>query len=288
MARELEKEVLLLTYDLRRMTYDFFKKKRTMILEEIVEAKKGEVANLKRIRPLVELKEALRDTPCPRNFREAISSSDCSIIAEVKRRSPSKGTLREDFNPVKIAVIYKESGAAAISVLTEEKFFGGDSSYLLGIKKIVDLPLLRKDFIIDPYQIYETRVIGGDALLLIAGILKEEQLKDFIHLTESLGLSPLTEAHTREELDKALSAGADIIGINNRDLKNFSTDLKTSLELVLSIPGDKTVVSESGIHTRGDIEILMKAGIHCFLVGEALMRAHDMGAKLRELLGKGE
>jgi indole-3-glycerol phosphate synthase len=258
-----------------------------MILEEIVEAKKGEVADLKRIRPLVELKEALRDTPRPRNFREAISSSDCSIIAEVKRRSPSKGILREDFDPVKIAAIYEESGAAAVSVLTEREFFGGDSSYLLGIKKIVGLPLLRKDFIIDPYQIYETRVIGGDALLLIAGILKEEQLRDFIHLAESLGLSPLTEVHTREELDKALSAGAGIIGINNRDLKNFSTDLKTSVELALFIPGDKIVVSESGIHTRGDIEILMKAGIHCFLVGETLMRAHDMGAKLGELLGRG-
>lgn len=259
-----------------------------MILEEIVEAQKGEVANLKVIRPLVELKEVLRDTPYPRNFREALSSSDCSIIAEVKRRSPSKGTLREDFDPVKIAAIYEESGAAAISVLTERKFFGGDSSYLLGIKKIVDIPLLRKDFIIDPYQIYETRVIGGDALLLIAGIMKEEQLQDFIHLAESLGLSSLTEVHTREELDKALSAGADIIGINNRDLKNFSTDLKTSLELAPSVPGDKIVVSESGIHTRGDIEILMKAGIHCFLIGETLMRASDMGAKLGELLGRGE
>jgi len=258
----------------------------SVILEEIVEAKKGELADLKGIRPLVKLKEALRDTPCPRNFREAISSSDCSIIAEVKRRSPSKGTIREDFDPVKIAAIYEESGAAAVSVLTERKFFGGDSSYLLGIKKIVGLPLLRKDFIIDPYHIYETRAIGGDALLLIASILKEGQLRDFIHLAESLGLSPLTEVHTREELDKALSAGADIIGINNRDLKNFSTDLKTSMELASSIPGDKIVVSESGIHTRGDIEILMKAGIHCFLIGETLMRAGDMGAKLGELLGR--
>ncbi|MDO8784673.1 MAG: indole-3-glycerol phosphate synthase TrpC [Syntrophales bacterium] len=258
-----------------------------MILEEIVEFKKEEVAAIKGIRPLAELKEALRDTPRPRNFREAILSSDCSVIAEVKRRSPSKGTIREGFDPVKIAAVYEESGAAAVSVLTERKFFGGDSSYLLNIKKIVGLPLLRKDFIIDPYQIYETRVIGGDAILFIAGILKEEQLRDFIHLAESLGLFPLTEVHTREELDKALSAGADIIGINNRDLNNFSTNLKTSLDLAPSIPKEKTVVSESGINTRGDVEILMKVGIHCFLVGEALMRAQDMGAKLEELLGRG-
>jgi len=259
-----------------------------MILEKIVEAKKGEVAQLKETRSLAELKKALRNTPSPRNFREAISSADCSIIAEVKKRSSSRGVLRKDFDHIKIATLYEKNGAAAVSVLTEKKFFGGDDSYLLDIKRIVNLPLLRKDFIIDPYQIYETRTIGGDALLLIASLLKEEQLKDFIHLTESLGISPLVEVHTREELDKAISAGADIIGINNRDLKNFSTDLRTSLDLVPSIPKDKIVISESGIHTRGDIEILMKAGIHSFLIGEALMRAPDMGAKLREFLDRGE
>ena len=259
-----------------------------MISERIVEAKREEIARLKGIRPLGELKEALVDTPFPRNFREAISSSTCSIIAEVKRLSPSKGILREDFDPVVIATLYEENGAVAVSVLTEEKFFGGDRSYLLKIKNRVHLPLLRKDFIIDPYQIYETRVIGGDALLLIAGLLEKEQLEDFIHLTESVGLSPLVEVHTGEELDRALSAGAKIIGINNRDLKNFSLDLKTSLDLVPSIPEGRIVVSESGIHTRGDIEILLRAGIHCFLVGEALMCAPDMGAKLREFLGRGE
>jgi len=256
------------------------------MLDKIIEVKRREIEQLKQTLPQAELQERVKGLRGAIDFRKAIDSGECAIIAEVKRRSPSKGTIREDFDPVKIAAIYEESGAAAVSVLTERKFFGGDSSYLLGIKKIVGLPLLRKDFIIDPYQIYETRAIGGDALLLIASILKEGQLRDFIHLAESLGLSPLTEVHTREELDKALSAGADIIGINNRDLKNFSTDLKTSMELASSIPGDKIVVSESGIHTRGDIEILMKAGIHCFLIGETLMRAGDMGAKLGELLGR--
>lgn len=259
-----------------------------MILEKIVEAKKEEVAHLKDTRPFSELKKAIGDTPSPRDFRQAISSADCSIIAEIKKRSPSRGILREDFDPIEIATIYEENGAAAISVLTEGRFFGGDGSYLLKIKKIVNLPLLRKDFIIDPYQIYETRIIGGDALLLITSLMKEEQLKDFIHLTGSLGISPLVEVHTREELDKAISAGANIIGINNRDLKNFSTELKTSLDLVPFIPEDKIVVSESGIHTKRDIEILMKAGIHSFLIGEALMCAPDIGAKLREFLDRGE
>jgi indole-3-glycerol phosphate synthase len=206
----------------------------------------------------------------------------------VKSRSPSRGRIREDFDPFKIAAIYQENGAAAVSVLTDEEFFEGDRRYLSGIRKAVDLPLLRKDFIIDPYQIYETRMLGGDALLLIARLLAEEHLREYIRLAESVDLSPLVEVHTREELDKALASGAEIIGINNRDLKTFSTDLGVTLDLAPFIPGDRLVVSESGINTRGDIEILMKAGIHSFLVGEALMRAEDIGGKLRELLDRGE
>ena len=258
-----------------------------MILDVIAKAKRKEVTSLKEVRPLSGLLGAMRDLPHPRDFRRAISRSPCSIIAEVKRRSPSKGRIREDFDPFKIAALYQENGAAAVSVLTDEGFFEGSRTYLSGIRKIVDLPLLRKDFIIDPYQIYETRIIGGDALILIACLLEEEQLREYIRLTESLGLSTLVEVHTREELDKALAAGAEIIGINNRDLKTFSTDLGISLDLIPSIPWNRIVVSESGINTREDIETLMKAGIRSFLVGEALMRAEDIGGKLRDLLGGG-
>ncbi|UCD70863.1 MAG: indole-3-glycerol phosphate synthase TrpC [Syntrophobacterales bacterium] len=259
-----------------------------MILDRIVEAKRKGVSCLKRKRPLSRLEEAMGDLPPPRDFRRAISRSPCSIIAEVKRRSPTRGRLREDFDPIEIAAVYRENGAAAVSVLTDEEFFEGSRTYLSGIRKNVDLPLLRKDFIIDPYQIHETRVLGADALILIACLLEEEQLREYIHLTETLELSPLVEVHTREELDKALAAGSEIIGINNRDLKTFSTDLGITLDLAPFIPGNKIVVSESGIKTRGDIDTLMKAGIRSFLVGEALMRAEDMGAKLRELLGTGE
>ena len=256
-----------------------------MILDKIISVKKDEVAHLKQTRPLRELKAVLQDLPPVRDLRKAVSGNECAIIAEVKRRSPSRGILREDFDPIKIASIYEKNGAAAVSVLTDKQFFGGDEKYLGDIKKNVRLPLLRKDFIIDAYQIYETRSLSGDALLLIACLLEEDQLSEYIHLAESLGLSALVEIHSRGELDKALAAEACIIGINNRDLKTFSTDLKTSLDVVPHIPTDKIVISESGIHTRRDIEALMKAGIHAFLIGETLMLSDNIGKKLRELLG---
>jgi indole-3-glycerol phosphate synthase len=257
-----------------------------MVLERIVKAKRREVASRKEIVPLSRLREAMMDLPPPRDFMGAINRLSCSIIAEVKKRSPSKGKIRGDFDPLKIAALYQENGAAAVSVLTDEEFFGGNRTHLAGIKEVVDLPLLRKDFIIDPYQIYETRVLGGDALLLIAFLL-EGQLKEYIRLTQKVGLAALVEVHTREELNKAVAADAEIIGINNRDLKTFSTDLRTTLELAPFIPEDRIVVSESGINTREDIEALMQTRVHSFLVGEALMRAEDIGGKLRELLGRG-
>ena len=257
-----------------------------MILDRIVEAKRREVDYLKESTSIEALKKAVRYLFPPRDFRKAISGRDCSIIAEVKRSSPSKGRIREDFDHIEIASLYEENGVAAISVLTDEKFFEGKKSYLSEIKETASLPLLRKDFIIDPYQIYETRIIGGDAILLIAGLLEEGTLRQFIDLAESLGLSPLVEVHSREELDKALAAGAGIIGINNRNLKTFSTDLRTSLDLAPSVPEDRIVISESGIHTREDLETLMKKGIHTFLIGETLMKAPDIGKKLSELLAE--
>ena len=257
-----------------------------MILDKIIEVKKEEVAHLKRMRPLDELKHAIMDLPAPGNFYEAISGRECAIIAELKRRSPSKGILREDFDHVRIALLYKENGAAAVSVLTDRAFFGGDVAHLAEIRECMRLPLLRKDFIIDLYQIYETRFLRGDAVLLIAGILTDVQLREYTDLATSLGLSVLCEIHSQGELDKALAANVRIIGINNRDLTTFSVDLKTSITLAASIPADRVIVSESGIRTRQDIETLTKAGIHAFLIGETLMQSADMGQKLRELLGK--
>ncbi|MBN2515651.1 MAG: indole-3-glycerol phosphate synthase TrpC [Deltaproteobacteria bacterium] len=258
-----------------------------MILETIVENKKREIRRLKEERPLPVLKASLGSIAPPRDFKTALTGRDCSIIAEVKMRSPSKGLIREDFDPVGISSLYEKKGAAAISVLTDEQFFGGKSSYLTDIKRAVGIPVLRKDFIIDPYQIYETKSLGGDAVLLITRILDETMLVHCINLAESLGLSPLVEVHSRGDLDKAAAAGAGIIGINNRNLQTFATDLRNSLDLAPFIPENTVVVSESGIRTRDDIEILMKEGVHAFLVGEALMKAEDVGAKLEELLGKG-
>ena len=258
-----------------------------MVLEGIVNAKRREISSRKGIAPLFRLREVMRDLSPPRDFMRAINRLPCSIIAEGKKRSPSKGRIRGDFDPLKIAALYQENGAVAVSVLTDEEFFGGNRTYLSAIREVVDIPLLRKDFIIDPYQIYETRALGGDALLLIASLL-EGQLKEYIRLAQKVGLAALVEVHTREELENALAADAEIIGINNRDLKTFSTDLRTTLKLAPSIPEDRIVVSESGINTREDIETIMQAGVHSFLVGEALMRAEDIGGKLRELLGSGE
>jgi indole-3-glycerol phosphate synthase len=256
-----------------------------MILDRIVEEKRKEIEHLKKTRPGGELKEIAKDLSPTRNFGHAIKK-ECAIIAEVKRSSPSRGRLRDDFDPVIIASIYQQNGAAAISVLTDEKFFGGNRSYLHTVRNHTDIPLLRKDFIVDSYQFYETRVLGADAVLLIVSILGESQLREYIELAESLHLYPLVEVHSKEELDKAIAGGAKIIGINNRNLKTFSTDLKTSLELMPFMPKDVTTVSESGIHERQDIETLMKAGIHAFLIGETLMKATDIGKKLRELLGR--
>lgn len=256
------------------------------ILEQIVAAKHAEAACLKRQTPLSEWQRMTACLPPARNFRSAISGRDCRIIAEVKRRSPSKGLLCRDFNPARIAQVYQENGAAAVSVLTDREFFVGDKEHLIDIRAKVRLPLLRKDFIVDPCQLYETRLLGADAVLLIAGVLEAGQLADYLGVTQDLGLAALVEVHDRRDLDKALAAGAGIIGVNNRNLKTFVTDLKTSVDLIAAIPEDCIVVSESGIQTRADIETLTAAGIHAFLIGETLMQAADRGDKLRELLGK--
>jgi indole-3-glycerol phosphate synthase len=257
-----------------------------MILDDIVEVKRREVAGRKIKTPLSALTATIEGMPSARDFRRALGNEDCAIIAEVKRRSPSRGIIREDFDPVRIAGEYEKHGAAAVSVLTDETFFGGNNEDLIAVKGAISFPVLRKEFIIDPWQIYETRAIGADALLLIAAILGENQLREYRELAVSLGLASLVEIHDRAELEAALRAGAEIIGINNRDLKTFSTDIETSLTLAPLVPSDRIVVSESGIRSRAEIEILMKAGVRTFLIGEALVAAPDRGAKLWEFLGQ--
>lgn len=256
------------------------------ILDEIHKHKLSEVAENKRRVSLEVLKEQCKKIQRTRPFGAALkSSTNIRIIAEIKKASPSLGIIREDFNPVEIAHIYEAGGAAAVSVLTDEKFFQGSLSYLTDVKKSVNLPILRKDFIVDAYQIYEARSAGADAILLIAALLSKEEIQRYLDLAEELGMDCLVEVHSEAELKQVLQTNADIIGINNRDLATFKIDLETTLRLRPLIPAGKIVVSESGIKSRVDVKKLMKEGVDAILVGESLMKSHDMSSKLRELLG---
>lgn len=256
------------------------------ILDDINKHKIIEVAESKRRSPIDILKERIQKRPAAKSFSAALRrDTNIRIIAEIKKASPSLGVIRKDFRPVEIAQIYEAGGAAAISVLTDEKFFQGSLSYLTEVKMTVSLPALRKDFIIDKYQIYEARDAGADAILLIAALLSGEEIQDYLALSGELGMECLVEVHSEEELKKVLQTNARIIGINNRDLATFVTDMTTTLRLRQMIPDGKIVVSESGIKSRGDVEILLKAGVDAVLVGETLMKSHDISAKLRELLG---
>jgi len=258
-----------------------------LILEEIVSKKQDEVAARKKKIVLKTLQETIAGMPPPRDFAASLRRK-IAIIAEIKRRSPSHGLLRGNFEPAKIALLYEQNGAAAVSVLTDETFFGGGDNDIAAVKSAVALPVLRKEFIIDPYQITETRAIGADAILLIASLLGEEKLRDYRQEAESLGLAALVEAHNRQELFASLSSGARIIGVNNRDLRTLATDIRVSLELAPLLPHDLTAVSESGIETGHDIEALRKVGFNAFLIGGALLSSPDIGVKLRELAGGGE
>jgi len=207
------------------------------------------------------------------------------IIAEIKKASPSAGLIRADFDPVAIARIYERHGAAAISVLTDQKFFQGELQFLTAVRAQVQAPLLRKDFVVDPYQVYEARCYGADAVLLIAAALDVPQLVDLAALSRELGLEPLVEVHTAAELEKAFECSGRMIGINNRDLHTFRTDVGTTLELLQHIPADYVVVSESGLQDHATIARLAAHGVAAFLIGESLMREADIGAKLAELRG---
>lgn len=257
------------------------------ILDEIASHKRQELVRLQAERPLAEVRAAARDTDDPADFGDALRGDDVALIAEIKKASPSQGVIREDFDPEHIAGTYAECGARALSVLTEEAYFQGCVAYLQTARRVSGLPVLRKDFIVDPYQIHESRLIGADAILLIAALMDGGQLEDFSGLCQDLGLSALVEVHTREELWRAGSVGAGLIGINNRDLRSFETSLDTTFSLVADAPSGVTIVSESGIHTRDDVVALGQAGVDAVLVGEALMREADIGPKVRELAGTG-
>lgn len=258
-----------------------------MILAEILAYKRVELAGCKSIVSLDELKEAAPDLPAPRPLAPSIRRpGEITVIAETKKASPSKGILRKNYDPVKIARAYELAGAAAISVLTEEKYFLGHPNHITSVKNAVSIPVLRKDFIIDPYQVYQSHVLGADAVLLIAAALSPALLEELVTLAGSLGLSCLVETHTERELIQALSSGADIIGINNRNLNNFATDLNVTFELLDLIDLNKiTVVSESGIKNKNDILRLKDSGVHAALVGEVLMRCDEPGRGLMKLTG---
>ncbi|MBM4055683.1 MAG: indole-3-glycerol phosphate synthase TrpC [Planctomycetes bacterium] len=256
------------------------------ILDEIYHYKLSEVAANKKHVPVELLKENIQKKTPAKPFGHALKTNGkINIIAEVKKASPSLGVIRKDFHPVEIAKMYEASGAAAISVLTDEKFFQGSLRYLTDIKNTVRLPILRKDFIIDSYQIYEARAAGADAILLIAALLSEDQIQSFLEDAEKLGMDCLVEVHSGDELEKVLRTKAAIIGINNRDLKTFTTDLEITFRLKAQIPEDKIVVSESGIKSRSDMIKLRENGIHAVLIGETLMKSDNIPAKIRDLLG---
>ena len=255
------------------------------ILHEIVSYKREELARRRQAIPRARLEEACRALPPAREFEAALRPppGEVRVIAELKKASPSRGVLTTDFDPLGLARVYATNGAAAISVLTDEKYFQGTLELLGAVRAVVDVPLLRKDFTIDEYQVWEARAAGADAVLLIVGILDDRLLRDLLAAAKGLGLGALVEVHTAVELDRALAVDAGVIGINNRDLKTFESTLDTTLALIPSIPPGPVVVSESGFFTAADVRKVVDAGAHAVLVGEALVRAADAGATLREL-----
>jgi len=256
-----------------------------MILDDIVRDKRADLQRARAAVPLAELQQRPLFRAARRNLRVALAGRPRAIIAEVKRASPSRGVIRPDFDAVRIAARYAECGAAAISVLTEERYFQGHLDHLAAIRAAVDVPLLRKDFLFDAYQLYEARAFGADAVLLIVAVLTDALLQELLWLADELNLTPLVEVHDRAELDRAVRAGACLLGINNRDLQTFRTSLETTEQLLPAVPGDAFVVAESGIETTRDLVRLERLGVSAFLIGETLMRAPDPGTKLAEFLG---
>jgi len=256
-----------------------------MILSRIIEEKRKVVDEAKRARPQGDLIKEINSLSVKSSFKKNISRPHhINLIAEIKKASPSKGILRGDFNPVKIAITYQANGASAISILTDERFFEGKLEHISKVRGNVSVPILRKDFFIDEYQIYETIASGAEAILLIPEILSMAEMAKFYNLATELGLDCLVEVHNEEDIDKALAIGASIIGINNRDLHTFKVDLAVTQRLIRLIPQNKVIVSESGIKSYEDIMFLKSLGINAVLVGEAFMEADDIAAKMREMM----
>ena len=258
------------------------------ILNRIVKTKQEEVAAARRLVPENQLRARAAARRDIRSFSDALAVSPAgatNIIAEIKRASPSKGIICADLDPARQAVAYAAGGAAALSVLTDEVYFKGSAADLVAARGAMNLPVLRKDFTISAYQIYEAAAIGADAVLLIVRILSPAQLRDYLDLVAELGLSALVETHTAEDMQTALACGARLVGINNRNLKSFETSIETAIRMAAHLSGDQVAVAESGIHSRADIKRLQAAGIHNFLIGESLVRAPDPTAHLLSLRG---
>jgi len=259
------------------------------ILEKIVAVKREEVAAAQKKLPFAAMRADAESRVLTRDFegalRAKIAAGKAAVIAEVKKASPSKGVLREDFIPADIAQSYAEHGAACLSVLTDRQFFQGAADYLKQARASCDLPVLRKDFMVDPYQVYEARVIGADAILLIAACLDDARMAELEAIARSLDMAVLVEVHDGEELQRALKLKTRLIGINNRDLRTFAVSLDTTLGLMKDVPPDRLLVTESGILQREDVQKMRAAGVHAFLVGEAFMRAEEPGEALEELFG---
>jgi len=261
------------------------------ILLRILRRKAEEICERSTTTSLQEIEFRRKTAPAPRRFTEAIrqciKTGKAAVIAEIKKASPSKGIIREQFHPAQIARSYEAGGATCLSVLTDQDFFQGADEYLQQARAACSLPVLRKDFIIDPYQIHESRSLGADCILLIVAALSNAQLAEFSELAHQLGMDVLVEVHNREELERALALDITLLGINNRNLRNFETSLQTTLELLPLIPPQHIVVTESAIHTPDDVALMRDNGVHAFLVGEAFMRADEPGEKLSALFGAG-
>ena len=257
------------------------------ILSEIIQTKREEIAKASAVYSLNDLEQQIPAAPAPRGFERAIVSrinqGETAVIAEIKKASPSKGVIREDFDPVEIALSYESNGATCLSVLTDRDYFQGSPDYLVAARSATHLPTLRKDFMIDPYQIYEARCMGADCILLIVAALGQQQMLELAETASSLGLDILVESHSREELLRALDVKTALIGINNRNLKTFETSLKNTLGLLSEVPDGRIVITESGIHTKQDVSRMREAGVRAFLVGEAFMRQTDPGLALNRL-----
>jgi indole-3-glycerol phosphate synthase len=257
-------------------------------LSEILRHKRAEVAGRKSAVRLTQFKSRIADLEPARAFETALARSagePLRLIAEVKKASPSKGLIRADFDPVRIARTYAAAGARALSVLTDRQFFQGDLTFLNAVRDAVSLPILEKDFVLDEFQIYEARALGADAVLLIAAVLEAVQLREYAHVAREVGLSALVEVHNEAELDRVIET-ATVIGINNRDLTTFDTDLATTERVLREVPDDRIVVSESGIVGRDDVERLAALGVDAVLIGETFMRAPVIEDKVRELMGE--